>query len=89
MRALENAKSDLKFEIQDLLLGGVRHPLHEYASSIENASDFGKLQCSIDATGTPLSDEALNIATGADAILLGAVGGPVRLRICGSSLSDQ
>ena len=79
MRALEHAKSDLKFDIQDLLLGGVRHSPHAYLLFNEDASDFGKLQCSIDATGTPLSDEALDIAIGANAILLGAVGGPVRL----------
>ncbi|KAF2218394.1 3-isopropylmalate dehydrogenase [Elsinoe ampelina] len=31
---------------------------------------------SIDATGSPLTDEALNAAKNADAILLGAIGGP-------------
>ncbi|KAJ5642105.1 hypothetical protein N7490_006105 [Penicillium lividum] len=31
---------------------------------------------SIDATGTPLTDEALNAAKNADAVLLGAIGGP-------------
>ena len=34
-------------------------------------------QCSINAHGTPLTDEALNAAKNADAILLGAIGGPV------------
>lgn len=34
--------------------------------------------CSINAHGTPLTDEALAAAKGADAILLGAIGGPVR-----------
>jgi 3-isopropylmalate dehydrogenase len=33
---------------------------------------------SIDATGSPITDEALNAAKSADAILLGAIGGPVR-----------
>ncbi|KAL6866949.1 Isopropylmalate dehydrogenase-like domain-containing protein [Trichoderma novae-zelandiae] len=32
--------------------------------------------CSIDATGTPLTDEALAAANSADAVLLGAIGGP-------------
>ncbi|KAL8933424.1 MAG: hypothetical protein Q9216_006371, partial [Gyalolechia sp. 2 TL-2023] len=32
--------------------------------------------CSIDATGTPLSDEALTAAKNADAVILGAIGGP-------------
>jgi 3-isopropylmalate dehydrogenase len=33
--------------------------------------------CSINATGTPITDEALNAAKTADAVLLGAIGGPV------------
>lgn len=37
------------------------------------------LQCSIDAHNNPLTDEALAAAKGADAIILGAVGGPVRM----------
>ncbi|KAK8114296.1 hypothetical protein PG999_006365 [Apiospora kogelbergensis] len=32
--------------------------------------------CSIDATGSPLTDEALTAAKNADAVLLGAIGGP-------------
>ena len=32
--------------------------------------------CAIDATGSPLPDETLQLARGADAVLLGAVGGP-------------
>jgi len=32
---------------------------------------------SIDATGTPLTEEALSAAKNADAVILGAVGGPV------------
>ncbi|KAF4121131.1 3-isopropylmalate dehydrogenase [Geosmithia morbida] len=32
--------------------------------------------CSIDATGVPLSDETLSAAKSADAVLLGAIGGP-------------
>jgi hypothetical protein len=35
-------------------------------------------QASIDATGSPLTDEALTAAKNADAVLLGAIGGPVR-----------
>jgi 3-isopropylmalate dehydrogenase len=33
-------------------------------------------QCSIDANGTPLTDETLAAAKGADAVLLGSIGGP-------------
>ncbi|KAL8945557.1 MAG: hypothetical protein Q9222_007908 [Ikaeria aurantiellina] len=32
--------------------------------------------CSIDATGSPLTEEALTAAKGADAVILGAIGGP-------------
>ncbi|MCJ1485397.1 3-isopropylmalate dehydrogenase [Schaereria dolodes] len=32
--------------------------------------------CSIDATGSPLTDEALSAARSADAVILGAIGGP-------------
>ncbi|GAB7361817.1 hypothetical protein MBLNU230_g1859t1 [Neophaeotheca triangularis] len=32
--------------------------------------------CSIDSTGSPLTDEALSAAKAADAVLLGAIGGP-------------
>lgn len=35
-------------------------------------------QCSIDAHNNPLTDEALSACKNADAIILGAVGGPVR-----------
>lgn len=34
--------------------------------------------CSINAHGTAITDEALEAAKSADAILLGAIGGPVR-----------
>lgn len=34
-------------------------------------------QASIDATGSPLTDEALDAAKKADAVILGAIGGPV------------
>ena len=37
-------------------------------------------KCSIDAHNNPLTDEALAAAKSADAIILGAVGGPVRTR---------
>ncbi|KAI9042177.1 3-isopropylmalate dehydrogenase LEU2 [Aspergillus affinis] len=53
LRAVEK-KRDVKFNLQDHLLGGA----------------------SIDATGSPLTDEALNAAKNADAVLLGAIGGP-------------
>ncbi|KFA70037.1 hypothetical protein S40285_02038 [Stachybotrys chlorohalonatus IBT 40285] len=50
----------------------------------ENSSRAGKFNlkdhllggCSIDATGEPLTDEALTAAKAADAVLLGAIGGP-------------
>lgn len=35
------------------------------------------MQASIDATGSPLTDEALAAAIKADAVILGAIGGPV------------
>lgn len=35
-------------------------------------------KASIDAHGIPLTDEALAAAKNADAVLLGAIGGPVR-----------
>ncbi len=34
------------------------------------------IQCSIDAHGTPLTEAALEAAKAADAVLLGAIGGP-------------
>ena len=36
-----------------------------------------RLQCSIDAHNNPLTDETLDAAKKANAIILGAVGGPV------------
>ncbi len=38
---------------------------------------YSQEQASIDASGTPLTDEALVAAKDADAVLLGAIGGPV------------
>jgi isocitrate/isopropylmalate dehydrogenase len=35
-------------------------------------------QASIDAHGEPLTDAALSAAKSADAVILGAIGGPVR-----------
>lgn len=40
-------------------------------------ADF-RVLASIDATGSPLTDEALTAAQNADAVILGAIGGPVR-----------
>ncbi|KAI9764783.1 MAG: 3-isopropylmalate dehydrogenase [Geoglossum simile] len=40
------------------------------------AGDHCGPEASIDAVGTPLTDEALNAARNADAVILGAVGGP-------------
>nr|CEG04270.1 unnamed protein product [Fusarium clavum] len=50
----------------------------------ENKPSVGKFNlkdhlmggCSIDANGSPLTDETLSAAKGADAVLLGAIGGP-------------
>jgi 3-isopropylmalate dehydrogenase len=38
--------------------------------------------CSIDAHGTAITDEALAAAKSADAIILGAIGGPVSSHRC-------
>ncbi|KJZ72915.1 3-isopropylmalate dehydrogenase [Hirsutella minnesotensis 3608] len=51
-----------KFNLQEHLLGG--------------SDDRPGVQCSIDATGSPLTDEALAAAKSASAVLLGAIGGP-------------
>ncbi|KAI9783123.1 MAG: 3-isopropylmalate dehydrogenase [Geoglossum umbratile] len=40
------------------------------------AGDHCGPEASIDAVGTPLTDEALNAAKNADAVILGAIGGP-------------
>ncbi|KAK8049937.1 beta-isopropylmalate dehydrogenase A [Apiospora phragmitis] len=47
---------------------------HQLASSTYKIILLGG--CSIDATGSPLTDEALTAAKNADAVLLGAIGGP-------------
>jgi 3-isopropylmalate dehydrogenase len=57
LKVIESVHPDIKFNFQDLLMGG----------------------CSIDAHGTPITDEVLEAAKNADAILLGAIGGPVSL----------
>ncbi|EME47407.1 hypothetical protein DOTSEDRAFT_69364 [Dothistroma septosporum NZE10] len=51
---IQNSSADVKFNINQQLLGGA----------------------SIDATGVPLTDEALKAAKEADAVILGAIGGP-------------
>jgi isocitrate/isopropylmalate dehydrogenase len=48
-------------------------------SSLKKSKHTDVIQCSIDAHNNPLTDEALAAAKGADAIILGAVGGPVRI----------
>ena len=52
-------------------------------------SQLISLQASIDATGSPLTDEALTAAKNADAVILGAVGGPVRNPAPSSSSSSS
>lgn len=47
-----------------------------YASLCEKSAD-GRLKASIDATGVPLGQQAIDAAKSADAVLLGAIGGPV------------
>lgn len=47
------------------------------------------LQASIDATGTALTEEALTAAKNADAVILGAVGGPVRPAIVSFANSNK
>ena len=46
-------------------------------------------KASIDATGSPLTDEALAAAKNADAVILGAIGGPVISPTCLLCLSTD
>lgn len=66
---------DVTFNLQDHLLGGVSA---ETPQELPRACQLTTKQASIDATGSPLTDEALEAAKNADAVLLGAIGGPVR-----------
>ncbi|KAI5286238.1 3-isopropylmalate dehydrogenase [Ascosphaera aggregata] len=50
-------------------------PMHHSENPPAN-SIVGNVQCSIDANGSPLTDEALAAAKNADAVILGAIGGP-------------
>ena len=54
-----------------------KHTPHSHSHSANEE----RPQASIDATGSPLTDEALAAAKSADAVLLGAIGGPVRLTL--------
>lgn len=77
---MEKNRDDLSFNLQDHLLGGVSKTIGsiEKESMMESSLLTSNcLQASIDATGNPLTDEALNAAKNADAVLLGAIGGPV------------
>lgn len=65
---------DVTFNLQDHLLGGVSSQTNETGETPK----LTKFQASIDANGSPLTDEALEAAKNADAVLLGAIGGPVR-----------
>lgn len=64
----------MTFEFQEHLLGGV-------CETITVLCVFLMIlifrQASIDATGFPLTDDALTAAKEAHAVLLGAIGGPV------------
>ena len=46
---------------------------------VERCQSLAQYQASIDATGSPLTNEALNAAKKPDAVLLGAIGGAVSL----------
>jgi 3-isopropylmalate dehydrogenase len=72
-----------KFNLDHHLLGGVSSPSETDHTDSETIHERRVLlildvssQCSIDQTGTPLTDKALAAAKAADAVLLGAIGGP-------------
>jgi len=77
LRVIEKEKAGVSFNIQEHLLGGVCFLLKTLISVLRTDLQ----QCSINAHGIPLTDEALNAAKQADAILLGAIGGPVRSQL--------
>lgn len=64
--------TDSEFNFQEHLFGGVSCKCR---STLLLSANVGK--CSIDAHNTPLTEETLAAAKSADAIILGAVGGPV------------
>jgi len=69
----------LKFNLDYQLLGGVSYPPPlppTLKSAFISNSPIPLPQCSINAHGTALTPEALAKAKSADAVLLGAVGGP-------------
>lgn len=76
---LERQRSEIRFNFQKHLLGGVStmNALSMWRLDDYHGTDRN-VQCSIDAHGKPLTDEALSAAKNADAIILGAIGGPVR-----------
>jgi 3-isopropylmalate dehydrogenase len=75
LKAVAKERPAIEFNFQEHLLGGVSR--HRHA---ENPTQLNVLlQASIDATGVPLTDEALHAAVSADAVILGAIGGPVDL----------
>lgn len=66
-----------KFNLQDHLFGGVRFPFPPFnppPPPLPFLIPFP--QASINAHGNPLTDETLAAAKSADAVLLGAIGGP-------------
>ncbi len=64
----------MNFEFQEHLLGGVCETETAVYLFLVN---LNIVQASIDATGSPLTDDALTAAKEAHAVLLGAIGGPV------------
>lgn len=79
---VEKERRHIRFDFQQHLLGGVRWPRAFSKETCSPGQSRSRLsndpQASIDATGSPLTDEALAAAKKADAVLLGAIGGPVR-----------
>ncbi|KZZ95903.1 isopropyl malate dehydrogenase [Moelleriella libera RCEF 2490] len=84
VRAIEQFRPNTgKFVPQDHLLRGVSQALSPVLPSPASTVRVMRLthtlvgnQCCIDATGSPLTDEARKAAKSADAVLLRAIGGP-------------
>lgn len=70
-RSTSTPTSNSTFKITSLVAFVSPTLLHQADQACSHPS-----QASIDATGSPLTDEALSAAKSADAVLLGAIGGP-------------
>jgi isocitrate/isopropylmalate dehydrogenase len=73
LKVIEKERPEVKFNFQEHLLGGVSTFQSIHVQSLVLIT----YKCSINAHGTAITDEALNAAKSADAVLLGAIGGPV------------